>query len=92
MYSGGDFYLSGLRFIANNIGQRGLQSLGDIGSVPLATVTIPAGGYSIFGADAVLWHTYVSLAQSGEEGNHIVFRVQEIVGDSVLIDYLYVTE
>ena len=88
-YTGGDFYLSELEFYANNIGQRGLKGLGDIGKVSLGKVAIPANGYTRFGVPAVVGHTYVSLAQEGEEGSYIVFRVTSISGGSVTINYEY---
>jgi len=93
--SGGDFYFgdntgSG-KFWANNLGQRGLQDIGDIGFLPLGEVSIPSSGYYQFGVLAVLNHTYVSIAEEGEEGNHIVFRVLSLANDnsSVTIDYHY---
>ena len=93
--SGGDFYfgdhtVSG-KFWANNLGQRGLQNIGDIGLLPLSEVSIPTSGYYRFGVLAVVNHTYVSLAEEGEEGNHIVFRVLSLATDnsSVTIDYHY---
>ncbi len=92
---GGDFYYSDSdgtgSFYANNLGQRGLQDLGNIGNVALSDVSIPIAGYTRFGAAAVVGHTYVSLAQEGEEGNHIVFRVTSLMADysSVTIDYYY---
>jgi len=93
--SGGDFYfgdhtVSG-KFWANNLGQRGLQDLDDIGFLPLSEVSIPSSGYYRFGVLAVVNHTYVSLAQEGEEGNHIVFRVLWLATDNsnVKIDYHY---
>jgi internalin A len=86
---GGDFYLTQLKFFANNVGQRGVKDLGDIGIIPLDQVEIPTEGYTRFGEPAVVGHTYVSLAQQGEEGNYIVFRVVTIEGDSVTIDFLY---
>ncbi len=93
--SGGDFYfgdstVSG-KFWANNLGQRGLQDLGDIGLLYFNEVSIPASGYYQFGVLAVVNHTYVSLAQEGEEGNHIIFRVCSLAYDNsyVIIDYFY---
>jgi hypothetical protein len=92
MYSGGDFYLSGLKFLANNVGQRGVKGLGDISTIPLGQVDIPKSGYTRFGVPAVVGHTYVSLAQEGEEGGYIVFRVHSISGESVTIDFAYLKE
>ncbi len=93
--SGGDFYYypdaGGLEFWANNVGQRGLQDVGNIGGVDLSNVPIPTSGYTRFGVNAVVGHTYVSLAHQGEEGSYIVFRVTSIMPDysSVTIEYLY---
>ncbi len=36
---------------------------------------MPTQVYTRFGVTATTGHTYVSLAQQGEEGNYIVFRV-----------------
>lgn len=93
--TGGDLYYVvyegiGL-FCANNLGQRGLQDVGDIGKVPLDEVAIPNENYLQQGVPAVLGHTYVSLAQEGEEGHVIVFRIAAISDNysSVQILYLY---
>jgi len=95
-YSGGDFYYYDLSFWANNPPgnptQRGLNDLGDIGAVPLAQVQIPASGYSRYGVPAEVGHTYVSLAEKGEEGSYVVFRVVTIYLDEVVIDFVYRTE
>ena len=92
--TGGDLYYGVYEgiggFWANNLGQRGIQDVGDIGEVPLDEVAIPNEN-SQFGVPAVLGHTYVSLAQEGEEGHVIVFRVEAINDNysSVQILYLY---
>lgn len=94
-YTGGDFYFSfseiGPSFWANNLYQRGLLDLGNIGEVDLNEVIIPDEGYyEIFGVIAIVGHTYVSLAQEGEEGHFIIFRVLEIKTDSfVKLEYVY---
>jgi hypothetical protein len=36
-------------------------------------------------------HTYVAMAQEGEEGNYIVFRIESMDSDSVTLRYLYVS-
>ncbi|MEW6456623.1 MAG: hypothetical protein AB1410_07935 [Acidobacteriota bacterium] len=87
--TGGDFYLLDLKFWANNEGQRGVLDLGDIGQVPLNQVDIPSIGYNRFGVSAVEGHTYVSLAQEGEEGNYIIFRIIKIEDLSVTIEFFY---
>ena len=86
----GDLYFLGGSFWANNVGQRGVIDLGDIGTGPLDQAPIPTSGYSRQEVPAIIGHTYVSLAQEGEEGNHIVFRVMDIVNDCVIIDFFYV--
>lgn len=93
-YTGGDFYFSfseiGPSFWANNLYQRGLLDLGNIGEVDLNEVIIPDEGYYEFGVKAIAGHTYVSLAQEGEGGRFIVFRVLEIETDSfVKLEYVY---
>jgi len=89
--TGGDFYYSQGKFWANNFEQRGIKDLGNIGATSLADAVIPTSGYYRFGVDAVLDHTYVSLAQTGEEGKYIVYKVTEINdgGDEIVIEYLY---
>jgi hypothetical protein len=91
---GGDFYLTiddngAAQFYANNSGQRGLVDLGDIGKVPLDQVPLPDSGYYQFGVPVAQDHTYVSLARAGEDGHYVVFRVEELSGDSVMLSYKY---
>ena len=90
LYTGGDFYLSALQFWANNQYQRGLLDLGDIGDTPLDEVVPPDSGYSRFGVEVVLGHTYVSLAHEGEEGCFIIFRVTSIDTGSVALNYNFI--
>lgn len=87
--TGGEFYLSGRRFWANNFGQRGLMDIGYTTATPLEDIELPVSGYTRFGVDAVAGHTYVSRAQQGEEGNYVVFNVVSTDGDAVTIDYVY---
>ena len=92
-FTGGDLYYYDGKFWANNIGQRGVKDLGDIGTVDLGSVWIyyPSSDYSRQGVSAVAGHTYISLAQQGEEGNVVVFRVESISADksNVTVKYLY---
>lgn len=90
-YTGGDLYYYQGKFWANNLHQRGVCSLGNIGNVDLATVTIPSSGYTHQGVNAVKDHTYVSKAQEGEAGSHIAFRVHAISADKskVTLRYFY---
>jgi hypothetical protein len=92
--TGGDFYYfldAGLdKFWANNLNQRGLIDLGGEEDIDLADVLIPASGYEQQGILCVVGHVYVSLAQVGEEGHCIVFRVISLVSqNSCTIDWLY---
>jgi len=89
--TGGDFYFTDNAFWSNNAGQRGVQDLGDIGNVALEDVVIPSTGYTRQRVNAALNHTYVALAQVGEEGSFIVFRVNDFdaVNNEVVIQYLY---
>lgn len=92
-FTGGDLYYYQGKFWANNVGQRGVKDLGDIGNVALESVGVfyPSTDFTRQGVSAVAGHTYISLAQQGEEGNVIVFRVDAISADksNVTIRYLY---
>ncbi|MBN1482533.1 T9SS C-terminal target domain-containing protein [candidate division KSB1 bacterium] len=91
-YTGGDFYLNNSMFLANNVDQQGVLTLGDIGTIPLYCADTPTTGYTRFGVQAQVGHTYVSLAQTGEEGNYIIFRVHSMNASSVTIDYIYLEQ
>ena len=96
--AGGDlYYLSSvcgicnpadtMAFWANNVGQRGLLGLGP---VPLLSIdSIPMSGYTRFGVDSIIGHSYISLAQQGEEGNFIFFTVTNQTTSSVTLDWIY---
>jgi Zn-dependent metalloprotease len=89
--TGGDLYYSGGKFWANNVNQKGVKDLGNIGDVDLATVDIPTDGYTRFGVEAVSGHTYSSIAQEGEVGSYIMFRVKQLSADksTVTLEYFY---
>ena len=92
--SGGDLYVSidashGAVFWANNRWQRGLIDLGDIGATPLESVSTPKTGYYQFGVPAVAGHVYASLANRDAEGHFIVFRVDQVLADSVTLSFVY---
>jgi len=91
--TGGDFYFHAGSFWANNLRQRGVVDLGNIGDVALASVTIPATGYTRFGVPVVANHTYVSLAHEGEENNYVAFRVTSVsnASNQATIRYAYRT-
>ena len=90
-YTGGDLYYSSGKFWANNLKQKGVVDLGDIGNADLETVIIPSSGYTRFGVSAIVGHTYISKAQEGESGGYIAFRVLAISADksTVTIRYLF---
>ncbi len=87
--TGGDLYYYQGKFWANNYNQKGVADLGNIGNVDLATINIPNSGFTRFGVNAVVDHTYMSLAQEGETGGYIAFRVSAIGKSSLTIRYLY---
>ena len=91
--SHGEFYLSPLEaaenFYANNLGMNGLQDVGI--QQNLVDTPIPDSGYTRFGVPVVVGHTYVSLAEDGEEGNFIVFTVSAADEEKVSINYIYVS-
>jgi len=90
-FTGGDFYFYQDAFWSNNLKQRGVKDLGDIGNVDLEDVIIPGTGYTRQRVNAVEDHTYVALAQVGEEAHYIVFRVTEMdaTADRAVIEYRY---
>ena len=89
----GDFYFlyqSGeSTFWANNFGMRGLV---DLGVTPgnLADISVPTSGYYSYGVEAILHHTYVSLAAVGEDGYYIIFRVTAVSSAATTIEGIYV--
>jgi len=89
----GDFYFSSLsglgRFWANNVGMNGLVDVG-VTTVNLEDVTVPASGYYRSGVEAILNHTYVSLAQDGEADYYIIFRVTAVSSTETTLEWIYV--
>ncbi|TFH46098.1 MAG: hypothetical protein E4G94_03190, partial [ANME-2 cluster archaeon] len=90
-FTGGDLYYYQGKFWANNLNQKGVTDLGNIGNADLATVNIPNSGFTRFGIAAAADHTYISIAQEGETASYIAFRVTAISVDKskVTIRYLY---
>lgn len=93
-HTGGDFYFGfsdgEAKFWANNMHQYGLVDLGDVGNVQLSEIEPPASGYNRFGVPAIVGHTYVSPAKSGEEGHYIIFRVTSLrMSEYVEIEFYY---
>jgi hypothetical protein len=88
----GDFYFlyqSGVsRFWANNAGMRGLVDLG-VTTGSLEDITVPASGYYRFGVEAILDHTYVSLAEEGEDDYYIIFRVTAVSSTETTLEWIY---
>ncbi len=91
--SHGDFYFfyqsAVSRFWANNAGMRGLVDLG-VTTGSLEDITVPASGYNQFGVEAILDHTYVSLAEEGEDDYYIIFRVWEVSSTETTLEWIYV--
>jgi len=92
-FTHGDFYFlyqSGVsRFFANNAGMNGLVDVG-VTTGSLEDVTVPASGYSQFGVQAILNHTYVSIAEDGEDGYYIIFRVTAVSSTETTLEWIYV--
>jgi len=90
-FTGGDLYYRHGKFWANNVNQRGVIDLGNIGDADLSTLAIPNSGYTWFGVNAVVGHTYMSHSQHGENGGNIAFRVTALTADKseVTIKYYY---
>ena len=90
---GGDFYLSFSgdvpRFWANGVAER------SCGPRRHRQRALEAGGPTrcrirAWGVAALEGHTYVALAEKGEEGHYVIFRVTKIAADkSVEIEYEY---
>lgn len=87
--TGGDFYFTQNAFFANNIGQRGVISVGACSSLD-AVVSIPSSGYTRFGVPAVTGNCYVALTHN-DERNHIIFRADEIGSGNVSITWRIIT-
>jgi len=90
-FIGGDLYYYQGKFWANNLKQKGVVDLGNIGEADLETVSIPNTGYTKFGVNAVAGNTYISKAQEGEAAGYIAFRVLSVSADKskVTLRYLY---
>ena len=89
--TGGDLYLSDGKFWTNNVNQKAVIDLGNIGNIDLATVHIPTTGYLHHDIAVVKNHTYVAAAHDGEKAGYIVFRVTESNADQSLISLEYLT-
>lgn len=88
-FTGGDFYFAQNAFFANNIGQRGVVSVGACASVDSIN-SIPTTGYTRFGVPAVAGTCYVALTHN-DERNHIVFRADEVTSTTVSITWKILT-
>lgn len=87
--SGGELYLSRGKLHANQRGQRGLVDLGELEGQALQDVEIPDVRFGRSNVPVVAGHTYVALAGRGEEGNHVVFRVEAVDEGAVTLRYSY---
>ncbi len=88
-FTGGDFYFANKKFLANNVGQRGVISVGPCTSVDSVN-SIPTTGYTIFGVPAVAGNCYVALTHN-DERNHIVFRADEVTSAGASITWKILT-
>lgn len=88
-FTGGDFYFAENAFVANNVGQRGVISVGTCASID-SVVAVPATGYTRFGVPVVVGHCYVALTHN-DERNHIVFRADEVTASTVSITWRIIT-
>ncbi len=77
-------------FWSNNLGQRGMKSLGNLGTVPLGSVIPTAGGYTRYAVPIVAGNTYVSWLSAAEDGQYAVLRVTDVTSTSVTFDYVIV--
>jgi len=87
--AGGDFYFGANAFWANNIGQRGVISVGACPSID-SVVSLPTSGYSRQAVPAITGNCYVALTHR-DERNHIIFRVDVVTSDSVSITWKIIT-
>ena len=87
--TGGDFYFAQNAFVANNIGQRGVISVGACPSVD-SVVSIPTAGYTRFGVAAVTGTCYVALTHN-DERNNIIFRADEVSSGTASITWRIIT-
>lgn len=87
--TGGDIYFAENKFLANNIGQRGVISVGACPSVD-SVFSIPTTGYTRFGVTAISGNCYVALTHN-DERNHIVFRADEVSAGTVSITWRIIT-
>jgi len=88
-FTGGDFYFAQNAFFANNIGQRGVVSVGACASVDSVN-SIPTTGYTRFGVPAVAGNCYVALTHN-DERNHIIFRADEVTAAASSITWKIIT-
>lgn len=87
--TGGDFYIVQNSFFANNVGQRGIVSIGACSSVD-SFAGIPTSGYTRFGVAAVAGNCYVALTHN-DERDHIVFRADTVTSAGVSITWKIIT-
>ncbi len=87
--TGGDFYFAQNSFVANNIGQRGVISVGACSSLD-AVASIPTTGYTRFGVPAVTANCYVVLTHN-DERYHIVSRADEVSSGNASITLRIIT-
>jgi len=94
-YTGGDLYFinqNGQKaFWANNLNQKGLVDIGNIGQKALNDVIPPESGYYRFGVSSVVGHTYVSMLHEGYElegkNGYVIFKVLDQSRVTVYLEY-----
>jgi hypothetical protein len=92
-YAGqGDFHYTSdgkARFIASSSGQRGLVDLGVLSDKTPSNIVVPFDVYPY--SFVVEGHSYILLAEEGEEGNVIFFTVKSFNESLVSIEYQYLS-
>ena len=83
--TGGDFYVGPASFWANNLGQRGIATIGACSSVDSVSA-VPMTGYWLANVTAIAGTCYVSRTHF-EEHDFIVFRVDEMTSTTITLTW-----
>ncbi len=85
-------FTGGLGLLARaDFGQRGIEDLGDLGTTPLADLSLADSNAPVDDAEAVVNHVYVVRGREGRERDHSVLRITGIGEQDVTFDWLYRT-
>ncbi len=87
--SGGDFYFGSGQFWSNNVGQRGLVSVGVCSTID-NVIPLPTTGYGLAIPTAAVGSCYVSLTHN-DERDYIVFRVDALTATEVTLTWKLVS-